>query len=171
MTSLFSVVSFHWFVLLAHWSPCAPLLNPSSSSPGPPPCLLIDTRADGVSSAGGKMCSLHPPVTTTAFMGVGSPVTRRRHRYVIFISDFLMFCKAGLHSASFHLHSAIKIISVVFSKQKIWPFELPGFLYFIIYATELTRLPLKHKIRTTKYFFICSVGPKMIIQAKIICSY
>lgn len=32
MTSLFSVVSSHRFVLLAHWSPCRPLLSPSSSS-------------------------------------------------------------------------------------------------------------------------------------------
>lgn len=118
MTSLFSVVSFHWFVLLAHWSPCAPLLNPSSSSPGPPPCLLIDTRADGVSSAGEKMCSLHPPVTTTAFMGVGSPVTRDRHRYVIFICDFLMFCKAGLHSASLYLYSDNKVILLYFLSRK-----------------------------------------------------
>lgn len=51
MTSLFFVVSFHWFVLLAHWSPHTPLLNPSSSSPGPAPSLLINTRADGIHSA------------------------------------------------------------------------------------------------------------------------
>lgn len=43
MTSLFSVVSSHRFVLLAHWSARAPLLSPVLFLSRPPPCLLIDS--------------------------------------------------------------------------------------------------------------------------------
>ena len=53
MTSLFSVVSFYRFVLLAHWSPCTHPLNPPSSSPSPNPfasSLLINMMAEGIHS-------------------------------------------------------------------------------------------------------------------------
>lgn len=77
MTSLFSVVSFHWFVLLAHWSPCTPLLDPSSTllyygQPRPSASSwLINMRADGVNSEKKKMCFLHQVTTLEKKHNVG----------------------------------------------------------------------------------------------------
>ena len=60
MTSLFSVVSFHRFVLLAHWSPCTTPPPPPPPPPNPTfyltrsdqcaSSLLINMRADGINA-------------------------------------------------------------------------------------------------------------------------
>lgn len=63
MTSLFSVVSFHWFVLLAHWSPHAPSPQPILflARPRSPICLSIQQlMASVLQEEGGGGMSYQP---------------------------------------------------------------------------------------------------------------
>lgn len=62
MTSLFSVVSFHWFVLLAHWSPRAPSPQPILflAWPRSPVCLSIQQLMASVLQEEGEKMSYQP---------------------------------------------------------------------------------------------------------------